>query len=71
MVKLSTSTDKFKERECPNCKEKVIPFLIEHKTLDFENFKGLPERFKGVSYYPSIYILGCPECKSIFYDYRD
>ena len=72
-MNLDKSLDRFKERECPACKEKITPIYFENKSFgiqrSFKSVDFIPKEIRGEIGIINIYILGCPECKNLFFDY--
>ena len=59
-------SDKYNERECPNCKKTVTPLFL--KTAELKSARRTPTTAGTQDIYS--YIFACPECKILFFDYR-
>ena len=59
-------SDKYDERECPNCKKKITPLFL--KTVELKPKTREPTTAGIVDMYS--YIFACPECKILFFDKR-
>jgi len=73
MASTRTSLDRYLKRNYPSCKSKIVPIYFKNLSLDtgtnFATHENIPEEAKNSGYHPSIYLLGCPICKNVFFDY--